>query len=330
MLFVALSGKEPVKSFGIIQPLDKSRYVGENSTFVVDTTHELVDTIVITKDDNTTVSLNTKLLKKTYCKTIKLHPGQNQLVISSYKDGKVIDVTKRNVYFLSELFENMDEDVVAEYKLNFFHNNVNEQKCKSCHNMTSNIPKNNNVFEDVSKTTCYECHKGMVNTNNTHAPTANWLCTSCHNGKSGEYNMDQDGKSKYLAPDPISKTCMSCHTKVKEWTSSKYTHGPVNDGRCERCHNPHGSDNNFFLRKPIWDLCVTCHSEKADGKHIVSSFVYSRNGGAHPTKGRKDPSRPGRDLACSSCHNPHGSSGVFLLRMKGSMSFGVCERCHKK
>ena len=130
--------------------------------------------------------------------------------------------------------------------------------------------------------------------------------------------------------NPISKTCMSCHEQVEKWTMSKYTHGPVNDGRCERCHNPHGSKNEFFLRKNIWDICTTCHAEKANGKHVVSSFVYGRNEGAHPTKDRRDPSRPERELTCSSCHNPHGSSGIYLLRMKGSMPFNVCKRCHKK
>ncbi|MDQ1338933.1 MAG: hypothetical protein QG567_82, partial [Campylobacterota bacterium] len=181
-----------------------------------------------------------------------------------------------------------------------------------------------------TKTTCYACHKGMINTKNTHAPAANWLCADCHNGNYGEYNMQDQGASKYLVADPVAKTCGSCHDTVDGWQNSKFGHGPVNDGRCERCHNPHGSDHEFFLRKNIWDLCTTCHAEKANGKHVVSSFVYSRNSGAHPTKDRKDPVRPGRELTCSGCHDPHGSSGIFLLRMKGTMPYGVCQRCHKK
>ncbi|MDY0117546.1 MAG: cytochrome c3 family protein, partial [Sulfurimonadaceae bacterium] len=78
-------------------------------------------------------------------------------------------------------------------------------------------------------------------------------------------------------------------------------------------------------------LCVTCHAEKADGKHVVSAIGFRQTStGGHPTKDRKDPARPGRDFTCSSCHNPHGSQGTKLLRMKGSMAFGVCQRCHKK
>lgn len=330
--FVALSAKTEVLSQAveIIQPLDNSRYIGENSTFVIKTSLEKVDKIVITQENNTSVTVDIKASKNTYCKTIKLHAGENSVIVESFKDSKLVATDKRKFYFLSELFEGVDEDEAEEFTLRYFHTDKQEAECKACHTMSSNIPRNGEAFEDVSKTTCYECHKGMINSKNTHAPVVNWLCVDCHNGKFGEYNMDSEGASKYLAPDPIAKTCASCHEDVSAWKNSKYGHGPVNDGRCERCHNPHGSDNEFFLRKPIWELCTTCHLEKADGKHVVSSYVFSRNSGGHPTKGFKDPARPSREFTCSSCHNPHGSNGTMLLRMNGSMAFGVCNRCHKK
>lgn len=334
LLFVAISGKAETidASMKIIQPFDKTRYIGENSTFVIDTSFEQADTIVITQDNNITTTIEVKAEKSTHCKTINLHVGQNIVSVNSYKNNKLISTQERDLYFLSELFEGVDEDDAQDYELRYYHKDENEAKCKSCHNMTSNIPTNGEAFEDVTKTTCYECHNSMINTKNTHAPTANWLCLDCHNGKVGEYNMKDDGKSKYLAPDPISKTCGKCHDSVKEWQATKYGHGPVNDGRCERCHNPHGSDNDFFLRKSIWNLCTTCHAEKANGQHVIPAIGFGRvtKSGGHPTKDRKDPARPGRDLVCSSCHNPHGSSGIFLLRMKGSMPYGVCQRCHKK
>ncbi|MDD2790956.1 MAG: cytochrome c3 family protein [Sulfurimonas sp.] len=334
MLFVVLNGnaKEPAtSSIKVLHPLDKVRFSGENCTLVIETDPKRVDKIVITLDNNDTYAVEVMSNKKTYCKTIKLHTAQDKVSITCYKDSKLIETTKKDFYFLSELFEGIDEDSVEEYKSEYFHTKENEDKCKSCHDMTSNIPKNNKPFEDVTETTCYSCHQGMLKTKNTHAPVSNWLCTECHNGKPGEYNMDDGGASKYLAPDPIAETCGNCHDDVDTWQASKYGHGAVNDGRCERCHNPHGSDNEFFLRKPIWELCVTCHAEKADGKHVISSIGFGQTTtGGHPTKNRKDPARPGRDLTCTSCHNPHGSRGTMLLRMKGSLPFSVCSRCHKK
>ena len=333
LLFVAISGnaKELIPSIKIIQPLDNSRYIGKNATFVIEASSEQVDTIVITQDDNKTTTLKITAEKQTYCKTINLHVAQNTITISSFKAGKLLDIFEREFYFLSELFEGADEDDSLDYELRYFHSDEKEERCKSCHNMKSNIPTDGNPFEDVSKTSCYDCHKGMINTRNTHAPAANWLCVDCHNGKYGEFNMQDEGKSKYLAPNPMAKTCASCHDEVQEWDMNKYRHGPLGDGRCERCHNPHGSDNKFFLRKNIWDLCVTCHSDHASGKHVISSIGFGPTiTGGHPTKNKKDPSRPGRELSCSSCHNPHGSQGTKMLRMKGSMAFGVCQRCHKK
>ncbi|MFA5233673.1 MAG: cytochrome c3 family protein [Sulfurimonas sp.] len=334
LLFAAISGsaQESTPSFKIIQPEDKSRYVGESSTFVMDAKFEEVDTIVITQDNNKTTTLNLKPKKDTHCKTIELSPGQNRVSVKAYKDGKEVSRQERDIYFLSELFEGVDEDSAEEYKLRFFHQDAKEGKCASCHDMKSNIPTNNEALEDVTKTTCYKCHSGMINTKNTHAPAANWLCLDCHDGKFGEYNMQDKGASKYLVADPVAKTCSSCHDTVDGWQNSKFGHGPVNDGRCERCHNPHGSDNEFFLRKSIWDLCTTCHAEKANGQHVIPQIGFGSRteSGGHPTRGRKDPVRPGRELTCSGCHDPHGSAGVFLLRMKGTMTYGVCQRCHKK
>ncbi len=315
-------------SIEIIRPANKTLYVGENATFVIKTHSRKIDTIIIEQDNNITTKILTKPSKQIYCKMLHIHVGENNITVRAFEKGNDVAVVNRNLYFLSELFEGADEP--EGYNKNFFHIDKNENQCKACHNMRSNVPTDGEAFEDVTKTTCYACHQPMMRVENTHAPAANWLCLDCHDGKSGEYNMEDEGKSKYLVRDPVAGACGSCHDTVEEWFMNRYTHGPVNDGRCIRCHNPHGSNNEFFLRKPIWDLCTTCHAEKADGKHIVSSFVFSRNKGAHPTKAPKDPARPERSFACSSCHNPHGSSGIFLLRMKGSIPFNVCGRCHKK
>lgn len=332
ILIAALCGNAEDNSSLIELPQDKTRYVGESSTFVINTTLSEADTIVIEQENNTTNTLKVKPKKDTYCKTIKLTPGINMVSVTLYKDSKEVRKESRDLYFLSELFEGFDEYTVEEYDMRFFHKDEKENKCSSCHNMKSNVPTNNEALEDVTKTTCYECHKGMISTKNTHAPAANWLCTNCHNGKFGEYNMQDEGASKYLAPDPVAKTCAECHDTVDDWGRKRFGHGPVNDGRCERCHNPHGSDNEFFLRKSIWDLCTTCHAEKASGKHVIPQIGFGRptKDGGHPTRNRQDPARSGRELVCSSCHNPHGSEGIFLLRMKGTMPYGVCQRCHKK
>lgn len=107
LLIVAIGGvaKELSPSVSIVQPEDKSRYVGEGSTFVIDTTFKEADTIVIKQDNNITTTLKVKPQKNTYCKTIELKAGVNIVSVSLYKDAKLVDKSDRELYFLSELFE---------------------------------------------------------------------------------------------------------------------------------------------------------------------------------------------------------------------------------
>ena len=336
LLLVALSSNAEeatpatAKSIKVINPINNTLYSGEDSTFVVECNSTSVDKLEIIKNSVNIATLDVNNSKDTYCKSIKLDVGENAIVVNSYKDNTLVDSVEHKYYYFVDVFEKSNEYDAEDYDKNYFHAPENEDKCKKCHDMSSNVPTNGEPFEDVTQTTCYSCHTAKVSKKNTHAPTANWLCLDCHNGKIGEYNMDKEGTAKYMVPDPVAKTCGECHDTVEGWFMNKYTHGPTNDGRCIRCHNPHGSDNEFFLRKTIWNLCTTCHNEKATGKHIVASFVFGRNGGAHPTKAPVDFARPERKFVCSSCHNPHGSSGIYLLRMRGSQPFGVCQRCHKK
>lgn len=295
------------------------------------------------KEQIETLSIDAK--RNTYCKTIKLKEGENSLDIDLIENGKVIH-TKTILVFYNEDIYGTSDKVPLGFNKEFFHQPKREELCKKCHKMDEKPVKElftekinvkapgvnlTNILKNPEESNCFECHKKLISKKNAHAPSINLICTQCHIGNSGEYNVQDSGKSRFLQPDPISNRCFSCHENVEsEWLSQKYTHGPAMDGRCNRCHNPHSSEEIFFTKKPIWDLCTTCHSEKIVEKHVVSSFVFGRNKGAHPTQGAKDPAREGRELVCSSCHNPHGSNGIYLLRMEGKKPFEVCKRCHTK
>ena len=334
----------------LLQPSDKTVFLESIVTVSVDTEGKAFDRIGIALDQNRTAVLPREAGKSVYCKSMPLKPGMNTLQVTLYQGEKPVGRTQRDLFHVVEVFENCEEPPYG-YERRVFHTAQSEKRCSACHSFES--PKNRMkvpegapepdgitleirgetflVPANPQEVSCYRCHKNLLaERKNSHAPSVNWLCSECHTGDNGAFN-EGEATSRLSAPDPIMTRCFGCHENSESnWFNHRSEHGPTKTGRCTMCHNPHASNNEFFLRKPIWKLCTTCHAEKADGKHVIGSFVFSRNAGGHPTQGRKDPARPGRELVCSSCHNPHGSDGVFLLRAHGPLAYNVCRRCHQK
>ena len=329
----------------LIRPLMKS-VLNESYVSVVvkvDTTFKNAQLQISVGEKIETLNIHSK--RDVYCKTMTLVPGENLLHVKLIQEGKVVKNDQVIVFYHEEIYPSVGQPPI-EFSKKFFHHPKQEALCQRCHKMDSalqNITLNGKVnvkaegvnltevLNNPEESNCFECHKNLISKKNAHAPSVNLICTQCHTGEVGEYNAEFKGLSRFVQPDPISTQCFACHENVEsEWLAREFTHGPAMNGRCTRCHNPHSSEEIFFTKKPIWDLCTTCHSEKATEKHVVSSFVFGRNKGAHPTKGPKDPAREGREFVCSSCHNPHGSNGIFLLRMEGRRTFELCKRCHEK
>ncbi len=156
---------------------------------------------------------------------------------------------------------------------------------------------------------CYGCHdESKFNGKFVHFPVSMGTCTGCHNPHQSEF-------SKILISVPPN-LCYSCHENK---ATKKYVHAPAATGQCLTCHNSHVSGNTALLMSPVNKLCTDCHPGHATGIHILAGLQ-----GAHPVKGRPDPSRPGRNMSCASCHDPHNSDFPKLMLQKG-----LCQRCHK-
>jgi len=62
---------------------------------------------------------------------------------------------------------------------------------------------------------------------------------------------------------------------------------------CFSCHDPHGSPNQAILRKPIGELCMTCHGPNTqNGPHAISIEAHTHH----------KPGSPGSQ--CVACHMP--------------------------
>ncbi|MHB0935688.1 MAG: cytochrome c3 family protein [Armatimonadota bacterium] len=135
-------------------------------------------------------------------------------------------------------------------------------------------------------------------------------CLSCHTGH-------PNGNEKALKKT-VPELCMDCHAGVLESSPGKkadYTHFPVADGQCQKCHDPHGTPNGRMVVKNIQAVCKECHDT------------------ADPAFAPAHRNIPAENADCTSCHNAHSHDATAkLIGGKKHMPFksGRCETCHAK
>ena len=149
-------------------------------------------------------------------------------------------------------------------------------------------------------------------------------CVDCH-GASAAHIKDAsvapdlvfNAKSKHAsAPDARSAACLTCHeSKVlprANWTGSQHqTRGVA----CSDCHNVHAPEQKVLSKATQAEVCFACHKEQRAQTRRVSTHPLAVTGLASTAK-----------MACSDCHNPHGSTGPKLL-IKNSVN-ETCFTCH--
>jgi len=144
-------------------------------------------------------------------------------------------------------------------------------------------------------------------------------CTSCH-GESVAH-LGHKGSSKPPKPDFVfgkntatpaaerNQACLSCHEKDSKrhlWAGSKHE---SNDVACSSCHQIHTTHDKVRDKRTQPEVCYTCHKEQRAQEHKISH---------HPIGEGK--------VACSDCHNAHGSAGPKLLK-KNTLN-ETCFTCH--
>jgi DmsE family decaheme c-type cytochrome len=175
----------------------------------------------------------------------------------------------------------------------------------------------------VGQDTCVTCHQGFDTTinatkhgfvKNARTPAAAQGCETCHGP--GEAHVQDPAKVKpkqfdKLSAKAVSDTCTTCHNRGQHafWQGSQHEARNV---ACVSCHSVHSSKSlKAQLKAPDQlKLCVNCHRDKV----------------AKLEKSGHMPVREGK-MECTSCHNPHGSTNVRLLRVGNSVN-EACASCH--
>ncbi len=287
----------------IISPQDFSLHRETTINVVVKVDPQKVDELkIITSTGGSSAKIGDQATM--HCNNIELRLGENRVTVRAYKDGIMVDEQFARMYVASDIYYEFRYPPI-EYKQSFFHTDKNEKQCKSCHDMSLNEIKNV-AFIDVTESNCYTCHSHITKDKYGHAPAVNWLCTSCHDGKAGVENVKNQGRSKYLAGQPVDKECFRCHkSNYKRWSNYRYRHEPLDSGNCNKCHNPHSSPYKKFVRKPVDEICLGCHKDK----HIKARELQNSScaGGIDKEKN------------CVDCHNPHASNRPFFLRSEDDL-----------
>jgi DmsE family decaheme c-type cytochrome len=170
--------------------------------------------------------------------------------------------------------------------------------CTTCHTaeMTPHVL-------EIGKTT-------MGTTADPRTPT----CTSCH-GESlkhregnGLPDITYDKKSK-TPIDVRNEACLTCH---RSEPSRSHWDGSTHQSRglaCTSCHQVHTAHDKVRDKRTQPEVCFGCHKEQRGQIDRPSH---------HPI--------PEGKMACSDCHNPHGTTGRAL--MKRDSVNQVCYTCH--
>ena len=179
-----------------------------------------------------------------------------------------------------------------------------DAKCTTCHDESDNA-----ALLAIGKT-----RHGTKADGNTPS------CVSCH-GESDKHVNKPDGVKDRPKPDVSFKgknksdaamlngACVSCHQKDAQrshWAGSIHE---SRDVTCTSCHQVHAAHDKVRDKRTQPEVCFACHKKQ---RAEVSRPSH------HPVLEGK--------VACSDCHNAHGSVGVKL--MKRDTVVDTCYQCH--
>ena len=175
----------------------------------------------------------------------------------------------------------------------------------------------------VGAETCATCHTGYDasiaaskhgQVKNPRTPAAALGCESCHGP--GEAHASDPEKIKPIQFNKIharevTETCTTCHNRGVHalWKGSQHEQRNVS---CVSCHSIHKPRSTTAQLKAVnqQQQCMTCHRDKV-AKLDRSGHMPVREG----------------KMECASCHNPHGSTNVRLLRAGNTVNES-CSTCH--
>ena len=187
---------------------------------------------------------------------------------------------------------------------------------------TASAPQANGFVGDDTCSTCHDSEAkglhlslhGKAQNARTPAAKTNQSCESCHGP--GQAHVDTGDKTKIkrftaMSARDVNATCLSCHTKSSHADFEGGMHAARNVS-CATCHSVHSPKSDRAQLKTVTavETCQTCHKQEA--------MKVKKSGHMPVREGKMD---------CTTCHTPHGSSNVRMLKTGNTMN-ETCASCH--
>ncbi|MFZ5759966.1 MAG: cytochrome c3 family protein [Thermodesulfobacteriota bacterium] len=231
---------------------------------------------------------------------------------------------------LQELCLDCHQDFARRMKgASFLHSAITEQDCGACH-----LPHSSGspgLLKGESSSLCFVCHdelkKAYDSSLNKHkALYVGQQCGNCHFAHFSEHST--------LLVRPGQELCFGCHGEDsggrnirQEIEGKKVVHGPVAEGQCSACHQPHGSSHAKLLNGSFpesfyapfhpdqYDFCFRCHDKELLTAQPVGAQTAFRNG--TDNLHYRHVARKQKGRTCNACHTLHASDGDKLINPDG-------------
>jgi predicted CXXCH cytochrome family protein len=213
----------------------------------------------------------------------------------------------------------------------YTHAPVREGQCTSCHDAHASDVRYQ--LRDEQPKMCLACHtdtaKQLASAAVVHgAMTQKGGCSSCHNAHSSQLPKLQ----RTSQPE----ACLTCHNqptkdaegrKIEDIAAllkaNPQQHGPIREGACSACHQPHAGGNFRLLVEPYppqfyapfdlqrYALCFSCHIPDLVLKNQGIGLTNFRNGeqNLHFLHVNQEKGR-----TCRACHEVHASRNPSHVR----------------
>ncbi len=119
--------------------------------------------------------------------------------------------------------------------IQYAHKPYRENLCGGCHD-----PQTGQTYMPPNEGLCGRCHAGFTRDMKfVHGPAAVEHCAFCHHHHASAYEG-----VLHVGP---TETCLRCHAR-EDLNGGDY-HATIDEEVCTKCHNPHGGDDRFFLKR---------------------------------------------------------------------------------